>query len=337
MKLRVCLILVLALTVSVICPELRAWNSTGHKTIASMIFRRLSADRRMELAELLTSHPRYQEDFLNEMPERVRDADPQTRAEWLLQQASIWPDIVRDESPGRAEYHRPFWHYLPRAFYLTPPTDEFRQQVESGFNGALEPVGGTQNLDLNGPQAFKANYRALNDTNAPPGDRAVALCWVLHIGQDLHQPCHTASLCSPQRFPEGDQGGNSIRTRPLRNLHAVWDSPLGPGDRYESCRDLAIVMLGDAPEDLLNQNVTGISEQMNLWLAEGLTLLGDSVYIDEVREALILDNERTTINLSPTYLRNVRTAANGRLLNAAVRLGELLERRSPTDGSETPR
>jgi hypothetical protein len=93
--------------------ELLAWNAAGHRTIASIIFRRLPEERRLEFGELLTHHPRYQDDFLSALPESLKDADPMTRAEWMLQHASVWPDIVRGGPPERKAFNRPTWHYLP--------------------------------------------------------------------------------------------------------------------------------------------------------------------------------------------------------------------------------
>jgi hypothetical protein len=318
----------LLFVVAVVGRDVSAWNATGHRTIASMVFRRLSHERAMELAELLRAHPRFQEDFVAAMPASFRDADSELQAEWLLQQASCWPDIVRGGPPERKAYNRSFWHYLPRAYYLPDAPVEFRRQVDATFNSTVTPVGGTENKDLNGPQAFKANLAVVNDPAAVAADRAVALCWVLHIGQDLHQPCHTASLCTPQLFPEGDRGANSIPTKQLKNLHAVWDSPLGPDDRFEECRNLAISMLGNAQEQISFIEVDAIDSEVDKWLKEGLELADSAVYAAEVRNMVVTSDSVQTVDLTPDYLRNVRTVADRRLLLAGVRLTALLDSRN---------
>ena len=46
-----------------------AWNAAGHKTITSILWRRLTEERRAELADLLTHHPRYQPDFVAALPD----------------------------------------------------------------------------------------------------------------------------------------------------------------------------------------------------------------------------------------------------------------------------
>ncbi len=309
--------------------DLFAWNAAGHKTIASIIWRRLAEERHAELAELLTHHPRYQEDFVTALPESVKDADPLVRGEWLLQQASVWPDIVRGDPPERKAFNRPGWHYLPKGFFLADADPAFRIKAETGMNRKLDPVGGTENPDLNGPQAFKANLALLKSSSAPKPDRAVALCWVLHLGQDLHQPCHTASLCLPRLFPEGDRGANSVKTKEQGNLHAVWDGPLGPNERYEQCRDWAIVLLGEADPTALQESVGDADAEIAKWLSEGWQLAGEAVYVGELKEAILRtetgEGTLPVIDLTDDYLRNVRRVADKRFVASGVRMGHLLK------------
>ena len=55
---------------------------------------------------------------------------------------------------------------------------------------------------------------------ATPGDRAMALKWVIHFLGDIHQPLHTEDLL---------RGGNSISVSfggRTTNLHHVWDSSI---------------------------------------------------------------------------------------------------------------
>ena len=306
-----------------------AWNAAGHKTITSILWRRLSEERRAELADLLTHHPRYQPDIVAALPDSVKDADPMIRGEWLLQQASVWPDLVRGGPPERTAFNRPGWHYLPKGFFFADAAPAFRKTAESGMNMKLDPVGGSENPDWNGPQAFQANLALLKNPSAPKPDRAVALCWVLHLGQDLHQPCHTASLCLPRLFPEGDRGANSVKTTELGNLHAVWDSPLGPNDRYEQCRDLAIVLLGEAGPAALQEHVGDADVEMVKWLNEGWQLAAEAVYIGEVKTQLLRTESEVgslpVISLTENYLRNVRKVANKRFVMSGVRLGHLLK------------
>jgi len=68
-----------------------------------------------------------------------------------------------------------------------------------------------------------AEFRAvLNDQNASLARRRLALRFLVHLVQDLHQPMHVAD--------RNDRGGNDLQLRYGRygntNLHQVWDSGL---------------------------------------------------------------------------------------------------------------
>jgi hypothetical protein len=68
-----------------------------------------------------------------------------------------------------------------------------------------------------------AEFRAvLVDSGAPRGRRRMALRFLIHLVQDLHQPMHVAD--------RNDRGGNDLQLRYGRydntNLHQVWDSGL---------------------------------------------------------------------------------------------------------------
>lgn len=112
--------LIAALIVTTTASDLFAWNAAGHRTIASIVWRRLSEERRAELAELLTHHPRYQPDFVESFPDSVKDADPMVRGEWLLQHASVWPDIAYGQIIGTMAK---VLQWLVWAFFETPNLD----------------------------------------------------------------------------------------------------------------------------------------------------------------------------------------------------------------------
>lgn len=93
----------LILAVFLILPPLpaQAWSEGGHHLIAVMAFRKLPADKRVELIRILNAHPRFEQDF--ELSKKVRNED-----EWLIDRAGYWPGVARSQP----EYNRPNWHYL---------------------------------------------------------------------------------------------------------------------------------------------------------------------------------------------------------------------------------
>src|SRR5437764_981636 len=88
-----------------ICPAL-GWNATGHKIIASIAFRQLSPAEQTKIVEMLKKHPRFAQDFADEMPDEVRRGDEVTQNEWLFQQAAVWADTVRSGPPEKRAFNR---------------------------------------------------------------------------------------------------------------------------------------------------------------------------------------------------------------------------------------
>ena len=79
--------------------------------------------------------------------------------------------------------------------------------------------------------AILAAHRAFTDwSRTTPAQRAVALCWVMHLAGDVHQPLHTAQLFS-SRYPNGDGAGgrqfviDPVSKRP-ETLHWFWDDSI---------------------------------------------------------------------------------------------------------------
>src|SRR5258707_1201174 len=97
MRLFLTWLLVWSLTVS----PAQAWNATGHKIIASIAFRQLTPAEQAKVVAILKRHPRFTDDFADQMPADVRGADEATQNEWLFQQAAVWPDTVRSGPPDK--------------------------------------------------------------------------------------------------------------------------------------------------------------------------------------------------------------------------------------------
>src|SRR5262249_16682300 len=122
--------------------------------------------------------------------------------------------------------------------------------------------------------------------HAAAADRAIALCWLLHLVGDVHQPLHACELYSAQ-FPKGDQGGNAIvvlRDPPYTNsqmsLHLLWDSL--PGN-YKADRTLEEVVTGLRPDPLLAPHNlrTALGERdFGAWAKESKALAGEYAYLD---------------------------------------------------------
>ena len=138
-----------------------------------------------------------------------------------------WPDDAR-----RGPLDHDSWHYSQK---LVSP---WRYALPIAFGGA--------------ESAFRRTLKTARDPRAAPAARAVALCWVLHIVGDMHEPLH-AALWMSLRFPLTDQGGNAAWVRaapgaPPQKLHWFWDSVGGLGGRGADPDALAARIARDHPD-----------------------------------------------------------------------------------------
>lgn len=204
-------------------PVLPPWNDSGHQIIARRAWAELAPATRAQLGELLRQHPRYEADLLFGLPE---GSDAAATAAHAFAVACTWPDVVRSVSHPmhRVAHHGP-WHYKDIPLVL----QEQKLPAPAPAPASAGDAAGPRDL----LEALAKCRADLADANLPAADRAVALCWVLHLTADLHQPLHACTLYSPQ-FPLGDKGGNSFLVLGVgvdpgsrTNLHSVWDGLLG--------------------------------------------------------------------------------------------------------------
>jgi hypothetical protein len=295
------------------------WDYPGHKASAEVAYSVLSAEERDRFATLLRSHPRYDEDFAAMMPAEITSGSRSDRARWLLWQAAYWPDIARGlPDPMRGNYHRGTWHYINSVVWLTDDDREalegtLKHNVATNFEAPLRQ-------GMNAVQALRGNLATWRDPAASDADRAVALCWVLHIAGDLHQPLHNTALFSRTLFPEGDRGGNLIevrRGREARTLHYVWDSLLDEADDLRPSIHTRRVIDRLAVDDAA----------IDRWLLQHSNLARLSVYNGELAAQLIAAHrggEPPVIRLSDEYLHRARSIARHQLIVAGHRMAALL-------------
>jgi hypothetical protein len=297
-----------------------AWNAKGHKATAEIAYGLLLPGKRDYAVGVLRAHPRFAEDFAAHMPESLASADDSTQANWIFQQASVWPDIVRGiDEEDRAIYHRGSWHYINLPIYLEDSDEEkLRGKLEHDMSLDFSPP---LRQNLNVVQALKGNLLVWDDNEATAAEKAVALCWILHLIGDMHQPLHAVALFSKAYFPEGDRGGNSIQVSwepEPSNLHAIWD---GLPDRFED------LVPGDLTTDLLRSDVSTVTS-IDLWLRRHLQLAKVFVYTDQVRKQLSAgfnENEYPQITVSEFYLSNGALLAKEQVILSGHRIAGFLE------------
>lgn len=316
--LRVLLGLVLLLSASA-----HAWDATGHRLSAYVVWESLSLERRAELLTLLEAHPRYQQDFVEQMPLTVMVGSEEEKLRWTLGQAAVWPDLARGLSEeDRIRYDRPTWHYIDGAWLrgqglqgnLYVGADP-QPTLPGEAPGSVTDEREVDNVVL----ALEYNLAVLNDASAPAAARALALCWVLHLTGDIHQPLHSGALVSATLFPAGDRGGNGIPTR-NGNLHSEWDEAL----RNQAFEDTLRRMVVTAQQ----ADLRSLTLDSSVWLQESRVLLHDFVYPDEIKAAVLRSERLKTrmegIVIDSDYQSRMQAISEDRVTLAAMRLIMLL-------------
>lgn len=231
---------ILALAALSIPTPARAWHKEGHMAVARIAWQQMDDLQRKQLTAILDVHPHRDTFLLTERPSQTK-AD-----EWMFVRAATWPDWVKSPygpgiDPAKARaiskvYDKRAWHFVNLPYVHQAEADRFdeadlRKKV-------LEPEYDDAGQPRHAVAALKRCLKQLRDPDTSATDRAVALCWVLHLVGDLHQPLHAVALIAskaevgPQEFPppQGDEGGNRLAVRVREEddfaieLHTVWDS-----------------------------------------------------------------------------------------------------------------
>lgn len=320
----------LALAVILGTPSSFGWDDTGHRLMADLSFDQLAPPQRIELLELLSRHPRFQEDFLAAMPPHLRG---EARERWLWGRAAFWPDVTRGLPDAEAaRYNRPNWHYIDGD--LVGRSATLQGNVYLGM-APLRPrqlfSAGSIRDERRAAHVISAldyNSRLFTNPDTDPGARAIALCWLLHLTGDIHQPLHTGALYLPRLHPRGDRGGNATPTDD-GNLHARWDqalSSLAYDDALAGVRAAALRQEQTASASVAND--------WPQWMQESRELLqGESVYNTALRDAAVAaaanGSAPAPVTLAADYRRNMARIATERLALAGLRMAAWLNRNLP--------
>lgn len=309
-----------------------AWDAVGHRLTAAIALSYLSPERQQQLVSLLQSHPRFEQDFIAAMPAFVAQGDEAAHATWLLGQAAYWPDIARGlPNSERARYNRPSWHFIDGAWVRDGAATQGNVYLSIG---SFADIAGPPATDIRDESqatdvmtALDYNTRVLADPDASQSARAIALCWVLHLMGDIHQPLHAGSLYSVQIFDTGDRGGNGIPTDD-GTLHARWDRALADGGIETN-----LAMILQQLNGFSRPRIQGVSSDWSQWLNESRGLLLSLVYTEEMKLAIAIADERNAAlgrqRLDSGYVATMQRVARQRLGLAGLRIAIWIENELP--------
>ncbi len=302
-----------------------AWSALGHKTVAEIAWRQLDPKTRQSVVELLRRHPRFDRDFASKMDDKLLDGSKEAEDHWIFLQAAIWPDEIRKVK----DFDHPEWHYISVPLYLDK-SDE--QALARTFHPNLATTyrPGTPTTHLNAVQALDFARQTIN-SNAGPDAKAVALCWLLHLVGDLHQPLHCNELVSVNQFPKGDKGGNEIPLVKGKELHALWDGLLGKQHYLRDVSKAANELSDKSKFGDIWESAASETDPAK-WADESHALCVSDVYTDAILDAVRQTkpgDKMAPIDLPTSYYQSAGALARKRILTAGLRLSTLLNSLTP--------
>ncbi len=309
--------------VAAVCPaRLFAWNSLGHEIVAEIAWRQLDPKIQQSAVETLRRHPRFDNDFASKMEDAGSDKETQDR--WIFQHAATWPDQIRKNK----EYDRPSWHYIDLPIFL-----DQGERVDLGKLpvNILADYPTKLPIDKYNILQAMAHCRAALKSKAGPEVKAVALCWLLHLVGDIHQPLHCTGLVSVDRFPKGDKGGNEIPLKRGKNLHSLWDGLLGSDSKMSSVAKAANELLDKSKFGVQWESATNETDPRK-WAEESHQICESAVYDPVILEAVrntVAGEKIEPIELPLSYYTNAGETARKRVLAAGLRLAALLNSVGP--------
>lgn len=307
------------LALAFVTSPVSAWHAAGHRLTAEIAFDLLDEGQQQRVTAILRAHPRYRQDFVARMPDEVVNGSETAKGRWIIAHASNWPDQVAGRGKTiRDKYHRSTWHYINLPVFLTEKdeqalADELDHNVSMDFSPPLR-------RGLNSVQALTGNLLTWRDDKASDADKAVALCWILHLIGDMHEPMHNVALFSADYFPEGDRGGNLIDVKlakDVTNLHAVWDG---------LANDFEHLTPDEATRDLLENDVV-VLESIPAWARQYRDLAAEFAYTPEVKTKLLAQapgEKNPVISLSRDYIRTAGEIAESQIIIAGHRIAALI-------------
>jgi len=310
-------------------PRAAAWSAGGHRVVANIAYDRLDPATRTGIVEVLRKHEDFKKHFADLMPDEIRSGDTPGQERWIFLQAAIWPDLIR----SNPKFHKETWHFINRPFFLSAHDKAVMQDlIHPNLKTTLpQPLTPSARDHLNCIQAFKLCVRDLTDADTTDPERAIAYCWLLHIGGDIHQPMHSTSLVTRARFhrSEGDRGGNGIKIKQGKNLHSFWDGLLGNEQPLNDIKGRAADIL---KTDAVKQAAEKAAEQLSVekWVQESHDLARKFAYHESILKEVAAgevdpDKKLHSVDLPEEYRTEAGRHAQLRVAQAGYRLAEILK------------
>jgi len=155
-----------------------------------------------------------------------------------------------------------------------------------------------------------------------PDEKAIALCWMLHLVGDIHQPLHCSTLYSADRFTMGDRGGNSFSvSKPdsdtHTNLHSLWDGAFGTSETTKVIHQIAGSAMEAHPRGEFGSSIGSLAD-LSSWIHASATEAKQIAY------GTLASTSTFPVELSSDYMDKMEAHAQKKIALAGYRLASIL-------------
>jgi hypothetical protein len=282
-----------------------AWSRQGHMLTAAVAYEDLAANDPQLLAKI--------DEIMGKHPDRgafeVAGGPPKSEAHLrrVFLEMARWPDDVRS-----TPFDHPTWHNAGR-----PVIDKKHPPVPL-------PADVTSGAAA---EAYALNLRMAADKGASAAERAVSLCWVMHLVGDIHQPLHSADEYTAA-LPDGDRGGNSQfirdpRNGELMNLHAYWDGIVRSSGEVPEVTEQARSLAARLPRSQFPQLKTAPAGAgaSAAWANEAYQLAQKVAYRGDLETGAKFEEGKT---LTDAYVAESTATGERQIVLAGYRIADVL-------------
>ena len=304
-----------------ITPPALGWNKGGHMATGAIAYRVLKKDSPgtiPKVVAILKQNPYYQERW----KDRLDDLEDENQDEYLFMLACQWADeAISDERFYPEGGHHRLFHFINTPFKPDGEPDSVQTSPPAEFNIV---------------RAYPEMCKDVK-TETDAEDRAAALCWVMHLIGDAHQPLHAASLYTRDfQFTNGqligDRGGTRFYVRRVGSkegtgvsLHTIWDGLVTNESRYRGNRNAVTVLMAN-PEHAADKFSDELPIlDMEKWTRESYKLATTMAYFWN-GELLKGGTRKTNAGEVPAaYFTAVEPIAKRRAVLAGYRMAAILK------------
>ena len=191
--------------------SVHAWDHPGHMVTAVIAYSEIETTRPDlidKIGLLFLKHPDTAPFWV-----AAGEAKGKERVRRMFIECARWADDSKFTPRDMLTWHSARWAIVAKD---APPKAKAAAEARQG-----KPAG--QALE-----ALALNYAMVENPESSPSERALGLCWVMHILGDIHQPMHVSDLFSAD-FPTGNAAATTSYvmdpvTKSAIPLHILWDS-----------------------------------------------------------------------------------------------------------------